>query len=47
MKRITSGLIGLTLLLTLAVSVYAEVKDCCSGGSCCTSGSCCRKAKAK
>jgi hypothetical protein len=47
MKRITSSLIGFTLLLALAAAAYSEVKDCCTGGSCCTSGSCCRKAKAK
>lgn len=47
MKRISTSLIGLTLMLALGAVAYAEVKSCCTGQSCCTSGSCCRKAKAK
>lgn len=44
MKRITSALMGLTLMLTFAVSAFAG--DCCTSGSCCNGG-CCKMQKAK
>ncbi len=45
MKRLTSALMGLTLMLTFAVSAFAG--DCCDGGSCCTKGACCKVQKSK
>lgn len=44
MKKISSALLGLTLMLALVASAYAETKSCC-GSSCCNGQSCCRNAK--
>jgi hypothetical protein len=42
MKRVTSALMGLALMLTLAAGAYAA--DCCANGSACCKGQTCCKA---
>lgn len=44
MKKLTSALMGITLMLALSVGAYAAAKDCCTDSVCCNKG-CCRKAK--
>ncbi len=44
MKKWTSALMGLTLMLALSASAYAATKGCCTDSACCNQ-SCCRKAK--
>lgn len=47
MKNLTKALTGLTLMLAMMTSLYAETKDCCTDKSCCNGQSCCRKVNGK
>ena len=45
MRKLSSALMGMTLMLVLAAGAYASAKSCCTDASCCNGQSCCRKAK--
>lgn len=43
MKRISSALMGLVLMLAMTTSVFPKGKSCCDGSACCNGGACCSK----